>query len=218
MYRCFICLYVCTMCVPSVLGGQRGHWLSRDWVSDACGLPWECWELNLGLLEEQLLLLTPKTFLYLPLPQGFCLFVFKYFNYISVCLCEELKLVVSCPLWVLGTKLSSSARALQAFNHWAISSPLVIFLKLCLLIVYAQLCTHMCMCGMPHTCHSALVEVRGQPAGIFSIPTRCGSWDLNSGCQGWWPGSHLSSQEILFAYQMCSTDISVSLIEKWFTF
>lgn len=84
------------MYAPGVLGGQRGHRISRDWVSDA------------------------KPFLYFPLPQGFlfvCLFVFKYFNYVSVCLYEELKLVVNCTLWVLGTKLSSSARALQALNH-----------------------------------------------------------------------------------------------------
>jgi len=70
----FICMdilhaHVCTMylCVPSAHGGQkRALHPPGNAVIDSCELPFGCWELNPGLLEEQPVLLTADLFLPAP--------------------------------------------------------------------------------------------------------------------------------------------------------
>lgn len=50
---------ICTMFVPYVLRGHRkdiGYFQTED--PDGCELPFGFWEPNLGLLQEQLVLLT----------------------------------------------------------------------------------------------------------------------------------------------------------------
>ena len=52
------CLYVClcTTCIPGDLGGQKRALEPLDPGADGCELPYGLWELNLGLLQEQLML------------------------------------------------------------------------------------------------------------------------------------------------------------------
>ena len=46
--------------VPGTHGDQRTHQVPRTGVAHSCELPCGCWELNLGPLEEQLVLLTDE--------------------------------------------------------------------------------------------------------------------------------------------------------------
>ena len=39
---------------------RRGCWLPSDGVVESCELPCGCWELNLGPLKDQPVLLTPE--------------------------------------------------------------------------------------------------------------------------------------------------------------
>lgn len=62
MCECFACMYLCIMYVP---GTWRGHKRVSDFagagITDSCGLPFEQWKLNLGLLQEyQVILATGR--------------------------------------------------------------------------------------------------------------------------------------------------------------
>lgn len=55
------CIYVHNMCaVPS---GQKRYQIPWNRVTDGSEPSGECWKSNLGLLQEQPLLLTPEPFL-----------------------------------------------------------------------------------------------------------------------------------------------------------
>lgn len=49
---------LCTICVPVPVDVRREHWILRKW----CYRPllYRCWELNMGSLEEQKVLLTAE--------------------------------------------------------------------------------------------------------------------------------------------------------------
>lgn len=62
MYRYFVCLYVCTTCMPgNPQKSEEGIGSSGTEVIDCCEQLYECWELNLGPLEDQLKLLITDT-------------------------------------------------------------------------------------------------------------------------------------------------------------
>ena len=53
-------MYVCAPCVPGACGGQESVSSPGTGVRDACDCGLWFWELNLGPLEEQLVLLTDQ--------------------------------------------------------------------------------------------------------------------------------------------------------------
>jgi len=79
VYGCFICMYICTP--------EKGIRFHRTTVIDGCEPPCGCWELNLGPLEKQSVLLTPEPslqpslsiFIYLPIKICFMLFIIFLF-------------------------------------------------------------------------------------------------------------------------------------------
>jgi hypothetical protein len=112
---------------------RRGHQI-------LCG----CWELNLGPLEEQAVLLTIEPFLQSDLFLIMCIYV----SGLNLCECRcpqsseegigylELHIVMRCPMWVLGTKLMSSAKS---------SSTRSVFLCLQIYFIFI-LCVYLCVC------------------------------------------------------------------------
>lgn len=59
--------------------------------------------------------------------------------------------------------------------------------------------------GTSHMCHSILVEVRDQVAGIISLLPSCGPWGLNSVGQAYQqapvPTSHLAGPSCLYLHR-----------------
>jgi hypothetical protein len=59
MYECFACVDVCVVYVSSAYGDQKRKLEAPETgVTCGCELPYGCWELNLGPLQEQPVLLT----------------------------------------------------------------------------------------------------------------------------------------------------------------
>lgn len=89
MYGCFACS-VCTTCVAAVHGGQkRSLHPPGTAVLDSCELPFEFWEVNPGLLQEQPVLLTAElsfqtTEIYI-LAQTYDLYFLT--DFLCVCVC-----------------------------------------------------------------------------------------------------------------------------------
>ena len=59
---CVCAPHVCLMPTEA----RRGNWILWNWSYRQCELPYGCWELNPGPLEEQSVLLTPEPFLQSP--------------------------------------------------------------------------------------------------------------------------------------------------------
>lgn len=48
----------CVLCACLVFAEvRRGHWIPVTYIMDYCKLPCGCWDRNMGLLEEQQMLL-----------------------------------------------------------------------------------------------------------------------------------------------------------------
>jgi hypothetical protein len=59
MYECFTCIYVCASCGCGICRDQKKALNSiGPGVMDSSEPPRECWELNMGSLQEQQVLLT----------------------------------------------------------------------------------------------------------------------------------------------------------------
>lgn len=52
-FECFVCMYVCITCVPGAQRREKKALNTLERITNGCGLPCECRELNPEPLEEQ---------------------------------------------------------------------------------------------------------------------------------------------------------------------
>lgn len=69
MYECFSCIYVCAPFMPGITEtGKEGIGSLDIGITGGFELPCVCWKLNLGVLQEQLLILISESSLQFPSP------------------------------------------------------------------------------------------------------------------------------------------------------
>ena len=107
VYGCFACMYVCVLCMWCLWRPEEGVEPSGTGFTDGCEPPYESWELNLGPLQEQQVLLEAEPSLppNIYLLKEFTNYYYhcNYYVKLYVKLREQLSGVGSrLPLWVPG--------------------------------------------------------------------------------------------------------------------
>ena len=97
VYRCFVCLHICPLCVCNACGGQKKPSHPLEWGLKSCELTCRCWEPDLGPLQEQQVCLTPE----------------------SLCLHLHASLLIFHSFWSYGALPSSSPKPKDQHGHCA---------------------------------------------------------------------------------------------------
>jgi hypothetical protein len=93
VYKCFLCMYVYTICVQCPQKPEEGISSSKAGITEGCEPPCECWELSPGPLKGQPMPRTTKDSL------GLRIFIFNIFKMLSDHHCVDKCHSASCICW-----------------------------------------------------------------------------------------------------------------------